>query len=294
LARGLAGLWLFNENGGDTAKNLIAPAGDGALTATAWDTGNPGKPGPALLFNGTSSFVDIPAHAQINTLGAMSVVLWLFITSETPGHVLLSKTDSGLTKGWRVAITGSGGFRIQFRRWFTSGNKQRRPIGVVENRWQQIVLTDTGSITGSDIKGYYDGREATYATTLNATSGTPADDSTENLWIGQGVSGDPFLGGRVDHVRIYNRVLSPSEVQQLYVNPFADFVQPVSIAFRAFDDAGAPPPPPVDIGYMVSEVIPHKRRKRQQPSIQVGMVPPAVRVSSGSTAIIDLVSSELR
>ncbi len=44
--------------------------------------------------------------------------------------------------------------------------------------------------------------------------------STTQNWIGRSeYSADPFLAGAVDDLRIYNRALSPAEVQTLFQNP---------------------------------------------------------------------------
>jgi len=86
------------------------------------------------------------------------------------------------------------------------------------NVWKHVFVTYDGSSNVSGIKIYINGVSQTLTTQFNALSATIVN--TVNLRIGGRYSGvstvnAPFPG-RIDDVRVYNRVLSTAEIADLY------------------------------------------------------------------------------
>jgi hypothetical protein len=82
------------------------------------------------------------------------------------------------------------------------------------NEWKHVavVLGPSGGIL------YVDGQPVATDPDLALR---PADlGSTPNNYIGRSqFSADPYLDGRIDEFRVYDRALSPLEIQALYAGP---------------------------------------------------------------------------
>jgi len=81
------------------------------------------------------------------------------------------------------------------------------------NIWKHIIVTWDGTSLSSGIHFYIDGTEVSKNNEQNGT-GSALSDGALDLYIGN-KHGD-ILNGRVDDVHIYNRILSASEIRQLY------------------------------------------------------------------------------
>jgi len=76
---------------------------------------------------------------------------------------------------------------------------------LVDSKWHHVCLTYDGAVLSIFLDGVL--RQTTSAGVL--------DTGLSALLIGVGVNGTSFYPGLLDEVRIYNRALSPTEVQQL-------------------------------------------------------------------------------
>jgi len=92
---------------------------------------------------------------------------------------------------------------------------------VVLNVWQHIAVTWDGTNQGTGIHIYTDGIEQAYQETGN--DGTGVSDVGVPLTIGNRNENDRTFDGLIDDVRIYNRVITASEVWSLYADPFLEF-----------------------------------------------------------------------
>lgn len=90
--------------------------------------------------------------------------------------------------------------------WFTS-------VPVVLHRWQHVALT----YDESSAKLYVDGVLRESLSYTRSSSITPA-----NYRIGRSHANGLGFKGRIDDVRIYNRVLSPNEIELIHTATFAD------------------------------------------------------------------------
>ena len=115
LAKGLVGLWLMNEGGGNKVYDLSGNENHGTLTnmdpATDWVGG---KDGPAIDFDGSDDYVDMGDVDTLEGLNAMSVCLWVN-TNKTNTQRFIDKSNNA----WGIQMLGandggSGGVRWLF------------------------------------------------------------------------------------------------------------------------------------------------------------------------------------
>jgi hypothetical protein len=109
--------------------------------------------------------------------------------------------QNGSTGAVRFAITTSGNGAEQ-----QITGSSALPTGV----WTHVAVTKSGNTGTLYVNGSVVG-------TNNAMTLSPSSlGSTNQNWLGRSqYSADPYLNGRIDDFRIYNRALSASEVQSL-------------------------------------------------------------------------------
>ncbi len=154
---------------------------------------------PAGIVNGMTNFT-IAAWVKLDTTGSWRRI-FDFGAGTTTNMFLVPTSGSTI----RFAITTSG-----------SGGEQRingtaaLPTGV----WKHVAVTRNGN-TGTL---YVDGVQV--GTNTSMTLSPSSLGNTTNNWLGRSqYSGDAYLDGQLDEVRIYNRALSASEVLALFQNP---------------------------------------------------------------------------
>jgi concanavalin A-like lectin/glucanase superfamily protein len=89
-------------------------------------------------------------------------------------------------------------------------------------QWVHMVVAWDGSLASTaGLKTYINGVEVTSYVAGGLGSGSHTTDAGQLLHIAHNqtcnsLSGCGYFNGKLDDVRIYNRALSPTEVQQLY------------------------------------------------------------------------------
>ena len=77
-------------------------------------------------------------------------------------------------------------------------------------------MTWDGTPTATNVLMYVDGAAVGgYATTTNAL-GDRVSDAGANIYLGNEPNGARTLDGALDDVRVYNRALSPAEIQAVH------------------------------------------------------------------------------
>lgn len=224
LEQGLVGLWTFD--GGDTTWTS-ASAGTtrdgsgnnntGTLTNMNQNTSvNGGKLGQALNFNGSSNYVRINSVADDVQTGAATVSLWFkpastFSAANTVDQTIFSISDANSNNDLRFRLRQADGFLSwQTVSLFTVDDSVSSISSWQANTWYHIV--GTISADGSAKVLYVNGVEENLTTGLSARGGTLSTEAT----IGVLDNLTEYFNGAIDDVRVYNRALSPAEIQQLY------------------------------------------------------------------------------
>lgn len=223
IANGLIASWLMNEGGGpnvyDSAgayhnKGVLSSIGGAALPT--WNVGLLGK---TILHNRTSytvgSFINCGANTSLNPNNAISISCWCFGTAMGSDYQMLVTRSVG---------DGTGAYELRVDdstakvNWGLSKPTLATLVGnaaLASNVWNHIVAT----YDGASMKIYVNGK----LDNSNSSSGTIAS-TNEQTCIGlrslTATGGQfPFVG-KIDNVQIWNRALSYSEVNRLFVEPF--------------------------------------------------------------------------
>jgi len=231
---GLVGWWPLQEGGGSTAFDVSGYGRDGTLTnmdpATDWVVGEKGK---ALDFDGTNDLVQTTFSPEgiIEEDGATgcyqnhTVCGWFRWASGTAEILWTWNPVGGSAGGIMVVATG---FTIY------SGNDVAA-LGILtfgwtpDTEWHHFAYRKT--IRGVASELYLDGTPLSVV----ADSGSP-NPNPANFIIGGRVQATTCWTGDLSLFSVYNRVITSSEIAQLYADPWGmGRVRP-----RVFKAAAAP------------------------------------------------------
>jgi len=216
FARGLVGYWLFNEGSGnkvfDLSGNGNGNGNEGVLIAdTHWV---PGKFGSALDFDGIGDYVD--TGIRTNYGKKVTFVTWVnFDDNQVRGQIISSLywTDNEFVFQEHNGADNQFLFGLGLNKYVT----WVVPFDITSTWVSLIVVIDTTQAANADkLKLYANGVLVAQATFTGITT-EDVEAASNNILIGNS------LNGQIDHVPIYNRILSASEIAQLYREPFCMF-----------------------------------------------------------------------
>lgn len=193
-----------------TDKSAFGNHGIGA-NAAAFTTDRMGQVNRAMTFNGTTDVINCGNDDSLNTTNAMGIYVRIKPSALAGQNVIVSKW---LTAGQYSYIFD---FSATYPRLIMSSNGTTAAALVQTDneinidQWYDIVMVYNG--TAQTVDFYIDGS----IVTSSVTSGTiPASihQSTDQVNIGQTTGGN--LHGDIAETRIYNRVLTESEITYLY------------------------------------------------------------------------------
>ncbi|OHB61523.1 MAG: hypothetical protein A2167_02765 [Planctomycetes bacterium RBG_13_46_10] len=222
LARDLASCWLFNSGAGEKAFDSSGNNNSGIINGDiSWAAG---KFGSALSLGGSSGYVNCGSNTNIMP-NAFTVVGMIRTNIGDYNSLFSWRTDS-LTPGLYVrysyddrAIIHMGA--SNYRYFYHS------PVNIADGNWHHVAFVVPGNAINDiqNSKMYADGKEQTVWATYNAGE----QNSKQICSIGR--AGNHYFNGNIDHVMVFNRVLTASEIAQLYREPFCMFERMISPAF---------------------------------------------------------------
>jgi len=231
---GLVAAYGFSEGSGATTADASGNGNSGTLSGAGWTAA--GHSGNALSFNGSGAFVDLGNGATLQLSGSMTVSAWIRAAAFPFDDAAVVSKRTSSKVGFQLDTTIDTGPR-------TIGFKLTSPTGAMMARYgaSALQLNQWYYVTG-----VYDAAAQTLNVYLNGAldNGTllgpvasAQQNSALNVNIGRraGAVGYAF-NGTIDEVRIYNRALSPAEIQ-------LDMQLPVTGGVPSPADASAPSAP---------------------------------------------------
>ncbi|MBC2600416.1 fibronectin type III domain-containing protein [Puniceicoccus vermicola] len=209
LANNLLSRWKF-DSGNETTAFDSTGFNDAAFGGDASPT-DESVAGRAIHFDGNDDWTAAP-HKDAYSSDALSVSLWVRPSiADSQPRGLISKRQ-GLSANQRCfsifSHTNSNlNLDIGSQRFTTDYSLNEVDV------WKHLVMTFDGSASTDNLKLYSDGIEV--ASTTISINTIPVLDCPVTIGILNTGYGTGFAG-EIDEVRLYDRVLAPSEIQALY------------------------------------------------------------------------------
>lgn len=206
----------MNEGVGSIAGDFSGQGNSGTLTnGPTWGAGKIGK---GLTFDGTDDYVNAGNASSINNVFANggTVSAWIYLTSgfNTSGAYVINKYDGNVT-GWAFGVYNVSGTPFMYQRFSgTTAFWESQTATVPLNTWTHLAVAYNNSSNANVPTLYINGQSV--AITSSSPTGSATNDSSVNMYLGNGATFDRQFNGSIDEVRIYNRALSATEVAALY------------------------------------------------------------------------------
>ena len=219
----LKGYWSFNgqDISGTTAYDRSGVGNSGTLTSGP--TKVKGVIGQALDFDGTDDYITITDADDTKYVGALTLCTWAKIdTGSTYNHFMGKHSGAGGSQNPFDFRTSNDAIpKLSLIRSNTTHIGWEGPV-VTIGQWKHYCVTAPSTIQTAPTF-YINGMPTTGTTTGGSGTGA-ATGSASAIRIGVRADDAAKMDGSLDEVRIYNRILTTSEIQSLYNQGNADSV----------------------------------------------------------------------
>lgn len=240
----------LNEGTGTSAADYSGNANNGTLNGSAAWAADATSPfffpslvkAPDVSFSTNASFISVPANATIEPTTAFTLAAWVVTGANTGTNmVIMSKvndpngTNPNTGATWSYILWYGADLKFHLQMSDTTDSTPADTVATsstfAASTLCHVVATfdNTAQLMKIYVNGLLLGSQANSGTIPYNSNGTHA------LHIGNDelASGEWRFSGRIDDVRIWNRALSLTEVQQLYNGPFGIYCN--FAAQRTFD-----------------------------------------------------------
>ena len=207
--QGIVGFWHMDEPQwtGATGEVRDETGMNHGTAKNGATTTSDAKYGRAGLFDGSDGYVEVPDSDSLDVSSEVTIEAWAL----TKG--ILSTNDHILRKDDAYGMWVEDTLRPWGRVWMSNGAGANLPRNktITTNEWHHLVITaDSNELK---VKMYIDGdfnSQVDYDGTIQ--------ESTVKLFIASYKGGESYWNGTIDEVRIWERALTPTEVQILSKN----------------------------------------------------------------------------
>ncbi|MEN8220402.1 MAG: LamG domain-containing protein, partial [Pseudomonadota bacterium] len=200
LSDGLVAYYAFDGNAQDESGN----GNHGTVHGATLTDDRFGNLKSAYEFDGSNDYIEAPTNFTHTTF---TVGAWIKLKT----HQCYGGIVDGYHNKWEFVMDcQAGGKKLEFAEWKSGGgyNEHRASSTLNTSQWYHVAVVIDNTSGSFYINGQFD---STF--TMTASALTPVS----KFIIGASLSGTAqYFNGNIDDIRIYNRAISKSEIQQLY------------------------------------------------------------------------------
>jgi len=200
----VVGMWVFDEDNDDTARDLSGNGNDGEIIGAKWEDGKIGK---AFRFDGGNSVIQVP-HSNELSLEEFTAMAWIKLEAAGNWQYILCKTPPApppWVRNYSIQVwTGDtflGGFDGVNGAWTGILGATR----VTDGEWHHVASTYDKKVLKVYVDGVVDGQMSISVDRVTNTDmitiGTNA--------INQGVT------GLVDEVAVFSVALAEEDIKDI-------------------------------------------------------------------------------
>lgn len=203
LDNGLIGYWSFDENTGTSVYD--GSTYNHNITVSASSVWSTGKSGSCISY---TSLITASASTFALPTSQISVSFWVNSTSLASGIQEFVRQASPSTHWTLFCSSIAVSFNVYES---TIRNYDSKTINILDGNWHHLV----GTYDGTNVRVWVDSSSGGDSDN-NPTTGIVLNSSGQ-ITIGTTVVN--YVDGKVDELRVYNRALSSTEIDELYNNP---------------------------------------------------------------------------
>ena len=199
-------------------------------TAVYTGSGGGASSSSSLSLDQNQSYVEVSDASSLDFSSSLSVEFWAKPLDSQNGYATYVSKMNGWSNGaWAVHSSGNGE-RIRWEINTTNGSYSfDTPTIVADGEWHHIACTWDGNTMKAYIDGDLDAYTSTNGTLIN---------TSHPVRIGRRQDGQNSLKGLIDEVRIWNRAISQSEIQEKMNKAVNSAQETGLVAYWRFDDGG--------------------------------------------------------
>jgi len=196
----LIGFWPFNGNANDMSINN----NHGTVSGATLVSDRFGISNRAYHFDG-NDYISIPHSTTLNMQDSLSFSVWVKPESLVGTSMIFGKSNYTTKTNYLLRIKPNG-----YIQWEYDGYTDTDSLPLQLNAWHHIVVTTTGP---GLVKRIYINNQLVKET-LNSSG--PFGTITNPFTIGYASYNSEYFIGAIDDIRMYNKVLSESEINALF------------------------------------------------------------------------------
>ncbi|HOO98036.1 MAG TPA: T9SS type A sorting domain-containing protein [Bacteroidales bacterium] len=196
----LIGFWSFNGNANDLSIN----SNHGTVNGATLVPDRFGTPARAYHFDG-NDYISIPHSTTLNMQDALSFSVWIKPETLSGTRMVFGKSNYTTTTDYLLRVKSDG-----YIQWEYDGYTDTDSSQLKLNTWHHIVVT--ASAPGEIKKVYIDNQLIKETLTSSGPFGFISNPFT----IGYSSRGAEYFIGTIDELRMYQKVLSESEIDALF------------------------------------------------------------------------------
>ena len=216
LIPGLVGDYPLDEIVDGQLENLADPAKPGGVSGGPVSV--PGIESTGLLMDGENN-LHFPGVGEFSRVDPFTIALWVRIEAITDRAVVLHRsrawTDAG-SQGYQLLLEDGrvSWSLIHFWPGDAIGIRTLEPLPAGE--WVEVVVAYDGSSRASGLSIHLDGDAVGIEVVRDHLTKAITGGGPGAMTIGQRFRDRGFKGGEVDHLRVFDRRLSPIEIRHLH------------------------------------------------------------------------------
>lgn len=199
--------WLkFDEASGTSAADSSGSGNNGSLLSGAGYT--TGQLGNAMNLDGTNDYAQLP-NSVVSGLRDFTITVWLKLDASPTWSRVFDFGDGTTRYMFLTPKSGGGTLRFGITTSGSAGQQQINAPALPLNIWKHVAVSLSGTVGTL----YVDGVPVAFNPSITLS---PADlGITTNSYLGKSQFADPYLDGKLDDFRIYNRALGTTEIAAL-------------------------------------------------------------------------------
>ena len=201
---GLVAYYPFNGGAADESGSGRNGIISGGIVLTNDRFGNANK---AYSFNGSNSAINVSNWNILTGNSARTMSLWFKTNTPTITQIMLSWGGNNNSLSNYLGLFVYPNFIYVGFAGYNNDLFIQNPFQYFDNRWHLMLVTFDGNVMNL----YFDG------VLLNTRTGMSLITGSSKLTFGSHYLGTDFFNGSLDDIRIYDRALTATEVQQTYI-----------------------------------------------------------------------------